>query len=320
MPKVSLKILLNDAIKRNYAIGSFAINNIEQLQAIVEAAKRCKSPLIIMISLKSLKYSSYLPYLIDAAIKENPEIPIAMHLDHGSSFEVCKRAIDFGFSSVMIDGTFNEEGQPASFNYNLEITKKVVDYAHKNGVSVEGELGFIGGKEEDLEISKQKFTDPSKAKALVEYTGVDALAVSIGNSHGLNKFEGEQRLRLDILTEINKSIPEVPLVLHGASSLEEKYIKKIAKYSGNLLKVKGVPIEQIKMATKLGIKKVNIYTDITLCMIAAIREFLFKNPEEIDPRKYLGYCREEITQLVSSKMAEFGSINKACKEKNCSDC
>jgi len=310
MSKGASKILLDDAVKKNYAVGSFAVNNIEQVHGIIKAARRCSSPLIIMVSMNSLKYSAYIPYLIDGAIKENPDIPIAMHLDHASSFEDCKKAVDFGFTSIMIDGTFDEERKPANFDYNVRITKKVVDYAHKSGVSVEGELGFIGGKEEDMEFGKQKFTDPLKAKEFVELTGVDALAVSIGNSHGLSKFEGEQKLRLDIVKEINDKIPGVPLVLHGASSLPEEYVRLISKYGGSLHDVMGVPIGQINSAIKLGIKKVNIYTDITLCMMASIREFLFKNPEVIDPRKYLGYCINRIAELVSEKIESFGSKNK----------
>jgi fructose-bisphosphate aldolase class II len=310
MSKVPTKILLDDATSRGYAIGAFAVSNMEQIESIVEAAAICRSPLIIMISKKSLKYSKYLAYIIDAAIKENPDIPIAMHLDHSQSFDQCREAIDFGFSSVMIDGTFDEEGKPSSFDYNLQLTKKVVDYAHRFGVSVEGEIGIIGGKEDDMEIEGQKFTDPQKVEEFVEYTGVDALAVAIGNSHGLNKFAGEQKLRFDILAEINRSIPKTPLVLHGASSLPEQYIQKIKEYGGRLHQTKGVPIEQIKKSIKSGIKKVNIYTDITLCMIAELREFLLKNPEVIDPREYLGTCRGEIVKLISGKMREFGSADK----------
>jgi fructose-bisphosphate aldolase, class II len=310
MSKVPTKILLEDAMKRDYAIGAYAISNMEQIESIVEAANICRSPLIIMISKKSLKYSKYLAYLIDAVIKENPGIPIAMHLDHSQNFDQCREAIDFGFSSVMIDGTFDNEGKSSSFDYNLELTKKVVDYARKFGVSVEGEIGFIGGKEDDMEIDGQRFTDPQKVEEFVEYTRIDALAVSIGNSHGLNKFVGEQQLRFDILAEINEKIPKTPLVLHGASSLPEKYIQKIKEYGGSLHQVKGVPIEQVKKSIKLGIKKVNIYTDITLCMIAELREFLSKKPEVIDPREYLGTCRDEIVKLVSNKMAEFGSVDK----------
>ncbi len=310
MPKVPAKIMLDDAMLKKYAVSAFAVNNMEQIQSIVEAACIARSPLIIMISKKSLKYSSYLPYLMDAAIKENPDIPIVMHLDHGENFEQCKEAIDFGFSSLMVDGSFDEEGQPSSYEYNLELTKKVTDYAHRFGVSVEGEIGFIGGKEDDIDIKGHKFTDPEIVKEYVKYTGVDSLAVSIGNSHGLYKFSGKQELRFDILTEIHKRIPDIPLVLHGASSLPVQYIKKITKYGGVLHNTKGVPIGQIKKAIKLGIRKVNIYTDITLCMIAEIRELLLKKPEVTDPREYLGNCRKEITRLAINKFTEFGSVNK----------
>lgn len=310
MPKVTLKKMLDDAMHGKYAISAFAINNMEQIQSIVEAARICHSPLILMISKKSLEYSGYIPYLMDAAIKENPDIPIAMHLDHGNNFEQCKKAIDFGFSSVMIDGSFDEEGRPSNYDYNLEVTKRVADYAHRFGVTVEGEIGVIGGKEDDIDIKGPEFTDPHMVKEFIEYTGIDSLAVSIGNSHGLNKFDGEQKLRFDILEEINKRIPEIPLVLHGASSLPEKYIQKIAKYGGALRATKGVPIEQIKRAIRTGIRKVNIYSDITLCMIAEIREVLLKRPAVTDPREYLGACREEITKLGINKMTEFGSLNK----------
>ena len=310
MSKVSVKIMLDDAMQKKYAVSAFAINNMEQIQSIVEAARICHSPLIVMISKKSLEYSGYLPYLIDAAIKENPDIPIAMHLDHGKNFEQCREAIDFGFSSIMIDGSFDEEGRPSSYAYNLEVTKSVTDYAHKFEVTVEGEIGFIGGKEDDVDIKGHKFTDPRMVKEFVEYTGIDSLAVSIGNSHGLNKFNGEQKLRFDILAEIHKRIPGIPLVLHGASSLPEKYIQKITKYGGDLHNTKGVPIKQIKKAIKSGIRKVNIYTDITLCMIAEIRELLSKRPEVTDPREYLGACRKEITRLAINKITEFGSLNK----------
>lgn len=310
MPKVPVKIILDDAMRGEYAASAFAVNNMEQIESIVEAARICRSPVIIMISIKSLKYSRYLPYLIDAAIKENPDIPIAMHLDHGVNFEQCREAIDFGFSSVMVDGSFDAKGKPASYDYNLELTKKVADYAHGFGVTVEGEIGFIGGKEDDSDIKGHKFTDPRIVKKFVEYTGIDSLAVSIGNSHGLNKFEGEQKLRLDILAEIHENIPKIPLVLHGASSLPDQYIQKIKEYGGNLLNTKGVPIEQIKKAIKLGIRKVNIYSDITLCMIAEIRKILLERPEVTDPREYLGACRKEITGLAINKFTEFGSLNK----------
>ena len=310
MSKVSVKIMLDDAMQKKYAVSAFAINNMEQIQGIVEAVRICHSPLILMISKKSLEYSGYIPYLMDAAIKENPDIPIAMHLDHGTNFEQCRKAIDFGFSSVMIDGSFNEEGRPSNYGYNLELTKKVADYAHGFGVTVEGELGVIGGKEDDIDIKGHKFTDPHTVKEFVEYTGIDSLAVSIGNSHGLNKFDGEAKLRFDLLKEIQKRIPEMPLVLHGASSLPIEYIQKIIKYGGDLHNTKGVPIEQIKKAIKLGIRKVNIYSDITLCMIAEIRELLLKKPEVTDPREYLGACRGEITKLALNKITEFGSLNK----------
>lgn len=310
MPKVNVRKMLDDAIHEKYAISAFAINNMEQIQSIVEAARICCCPLILMISKKSLEYCSYIPYLMDAAIKENPDIPIAMHLDHGTDFDQCKRAIDFGFSSVMIDGSFDKEGKPSNYDYNLELTKKVADYAHEFGVTVEGEIGVIGGKEDDIDIKEHKFTDPCMVNEFVKYTGIDSLAVSIGNSHGLNKFDGEQKLRFDILEKIHERIPEVPLVLHGASSLPLEYVQKIIKYGGNLQNTKGVPIEQIKRAIKSGIRKVNIYTDITLCMIAEIREVLLKEPEVIDPRQYLGACRKEITKLAMKKMTEFGSLNK----------
>jgi fructose-bisphosphate aldolase class II len=310
MPKVSAKTILDDAMQKKYAVSAFAVNNMEQIQSIVEAACKARSPIIIMISKKSLKYSSYLPYLMDAAIKENPDIPIAMHLDHGENFEQCKKAIDFGFSSLMVDGSFDEEGQPSSYEYNLELTKKVTDYAHRFGASVEGEIGFIGGKEDDIDIKGHKFTDPAIVKEYVKYTGVDSLAVSIGNSHGLYKFSGKQELRFDILTEIHKRIPDIPLVLHGASSLPEKYVAKITKYGGVLRDIKGVPIDQIKDAIELGVRKVNIYTDIILCMIAEIRGLLISKPEVIDPREYLGVCREEITRLALEKMKKFGSANR----------
>ncbi len=310
MAKVPVKILLDDAMKKKYAITAFAINNMDQIQGIVEAARICRSPLILMISKKSLKYSRYLPYLIDAAIKENPDIPIAMHLDHGSNFEQCREAIDFGFSSVMVDGSFDEEGKPSGYDYNLALTKKVADYAHKSGKTVEGEIGFIGGKEDDIKINGHKFTDPCIVKEFVEKTGIDSLAVSIGNSHGLNKFDGEQKLRFDILSEIHEKIPEIPLVLHGASSLPDQYVQKITGYGGNLRNTKGVPIEQIKEAIKLGIRKVNIYSDITLCMIAEIRKLLSERPEVTDPREYLGGCQKEITKLAINKFTEFGSVNR----------
>ena len=310
MPKVPVKIILDDAMLGNYAVSAFAVNNMEQIESIVEAARICFSPVIIMISIKSLKYSRYLPYLIDAAIKENPDIPIAMHLDHGVNFKQCKETIDFGFSSVMVDGTFDEEGRPASFDYNLELTKKVADYAHSFGVTVEGEIGFIGGKEDDIDIKGHKFTDPKLVKKFVEYTGIDSLAVSIGNSHGLNKFEGEQKLRFDILAEIHEKIPDIPLVLHGASSLPDEYIQKITEYGGSLRNIKGVPIAQIKQAIKSGVRKVNIYSDLTLCMMAEIRKILLERPEVTDPREYLGVCRKELTRLAINKFTEFGSLNK----------
>jgi fructose-bisphosphate aldolase, class II len=310
MAKVSVRSILDDAMQKNYAVSAFAINNMEQVEGITKAAKLCRSPLIIMVSKNSLNYSRYLLYLVEAAIKENPDIPIATHLDHGESFKQCKEAIDFGFTSVMIDGSFDDEGKPSSYDYNLKLTKKVADYAHRFGVSVEGEVGFIGGKEENIDLKENKFSDPDKVKEFVKYTGIDSLAVSIGNKHGLNKFDGKQELRFDILAEINKEIPNIPLVLHGASNLPEEYIQKIKKYGGILNNIVGVPIEQIKEAIKLGIRKVNIYTDIILCMIGCIREMLAEKPEVIDPRQYLGVCKDEITKLAINKMEELGSINR----------
>jgi fructose-bisphosphate aldolase class II len=309
MALVSTKQILDKAMKHNYGVGAYNVNNMEQIQAIMLAAKTTQSPVIIQASKGALKYSSfiYLSYLMKAAIIDNPDIPVAMHLDHGNSLQAIIEAINLGFSSVMIDGSLLEDGKtPSTYDYNVKVTKSVVEYAHKHGISVEAEIGTLGGIEDGIgsKNGKSNLTNPKEAKNFVEETGVDSLAISIGTSHGAYKFKGEAKLAFNILQEV-RSLIKIPIVLHGASSVPKYLVDEVNKYGGRLPGAAGVPITSIQKAIQLGISKINVDTDGRLVMTAAIRKFLLEHPEKFDPRDYLSVARTELTKLISSKMKDF---------------
>ncbi|MDR3049257.1 MAG: class II fructose-1,6-bisphosphate aldolase [Elusimicrobiota bacterium] len=309
MALVSGKQILDEAQKGKYGVGAYNVNNMEQIQAIMAAAKETKSPVIIQASRGALKYSNftYLGYLMKAAVIENPEIPVSMHLDHGNSLDSAIKAIELGFSSVMIDGSLMEDGKTAStYDYNVKVTKSVVEYAHKRGVSVEAEIGTLGGIEDGVGSGTIHVTDPKEAKKFVNETGVDSLAIAIGTSHGAYKFKGAANLAFDVLKEI-RGLISIPIVLHGASSVPKNLIDDVNKYGGKMPGATGVPMESLQEAIKLGVQKINVDTDGRLVMTAAIRKVFAESPEKFDPRDYLGPARIALTDLIKSKMLAFGT-------------
>jgi fructose-bisphosphate aldolase class II len=314
MPLIPMKQVLDEAIKGDYGVGAYNVNNMEQIQGIMRAASETRSPVIIQASRGALKYTNmaYIKYLAAAAVEDNPDIPIVLHLDHGNSLETCKEAIELGFTSVMIDGSLKEDSKtPTSFEENVKVTREVVDYAHKSGVSVEGELGTLGGIEDGVGSGKVMLTDPDEAAKFVKLTGVDALALAIGTSHGAYKFKAKPTLAMDIINEVVKKIPGFPLVMHGASSVLQELIEVINKYGGKMEKTMGVPMESIKEAIKRGIRKINVDTDGRLAMTGAVRKYLSENPDAFDPRTYFGAAREAVYQTVKGKMIDFGTAGHA---------
>ena len=310
MPFITNKELMTKAMKEGFALGAFNVNNMELIQGITEAAKELNAPLILQVSKGARKYAgkTYIMKLVEAAEKET-NLPIAVHLDHGPDFELCKAVIDDGFTSVMIDGSHE------TFEKNIEITKKVVDYAHPKGVSVEAELGKLVGEQFDEgeggKVSASAvYTDPKEAKIFVEKTKCDALAVAIGTSHGAYKFKGEPKLDFDRLKKIRELV-KIPLVLHGASSVLPEYVEICNKHGGDIKGSKGVPEDQIKKAIKIGVQKVNIDTDLRIAMTAGIRKELVKNPANFDPREYLGQARDLIKEVVKRKIKLLGCEDKA---------
>jgi fructose-bisphosphate aldolase class II len=299
MPLVTTKEMFKKAYEGGYAIGAFNVNNMEIVQGITEAAKEANAPLILQVSSGARKYANhtYLMKLIEAAIAETG-LPIAVHLDHGDTFELCKSCIDGGFTSVMIDGSHH------SFEENIKLTKQVVDYAHPRGVVVEAELGRLAGIEDAVNVSETDaaFTDPNEVEEFVHRTGVDSLAIAIGTSHGAYKFKGEAKLRFDILEEIQKRLPGFPIVLHGASSVIPEYVETINKYGGQMPGAKGVPEDMLRKAASMAVCKINIDSDLRLAMTSTIRKMFAENPSEFDPRKYLGPARSEIKKLVLHKL------------------
>lgn len=299
MALITSKEMFEKALKSDYAVGAFNVNNMEIIQGIVDAAKEENAPLILQVSAGARKYArpAYLRKLVEAAI-EDTGLDIVLHLDHGEDFEICKKCIDGGFTSVMIDGSKHE------FEENIRLTKEVVDYAHAHGVVVEAELGKLAGVEDNIKVDARSatFTDPAEAKEFVERTGVDSLAIAIGTSHGAYKFKGEPYLDFERLKEIHKLLPQTPLVLHGASTVLPEFVKKCNEYGGNIPGAQGVPEEMIREAAKYGICKVNIDTDLRLAMTAEIRKFLIESPQEFDPRKYLGPARDAIQKMVQHKI------------------
>ena len=314
MALVTMKQILEQADKKGYGVGAFNVNNMEQIQAIMKAASETKSPVIIQASRGALKYTdyTYLKYLILAAVENNPGIPVALHLDHGDSFEICKKAISLGFTSVMIDGSLEEDHKtPRSLESNIKLTKKVVKYAHSRGVTVEGELGTIGGAEEDVAAREILLADPIEAERFVNETGVDCLAVAIGTSHGAYKFDKSPKLAINLVSEVRKRLPKTPLVMHGSSSVPGELIDQINKFGGKMPKKYGVPISEIKKAIKKGVRKINVDTDSRLAFTGAVREYFKEKPTEFDPRKYLGPAKEANYLLVAKKMKEFGCAGHA---------
>ena len=306
---VTTKEMFKKSMEEGFAIGAFNVNNMEIIQGIVDAAQKQNSPVILQASSGAIKYAriKYLMKMVEAAVEET-NIPIAIHLDHGPDFETCKMCIDNGFTSVMIDGS------KYSFEENVALTKKVVDYAHERGVVVEAELGQLAGIEDDVNVSEEdaKYTDPDQAKEFVERTGCDSLAIAIGTSHGAYKFKGEARLRMDILKQVKEKIPNTPIVLHGASTVIPELVETCNSYGGDIPGAKGVPDEILHEASLSGVSKINVDTDLRLAFTGEIRKSLAENPSAFDPRKYLTPAREKITEVVEHKIRDvFGSSNKA---------
>ena len=309
MPLVTTKEMFEKSMKEGFAIGAFNVNNMEIIQAIVDAAAKENSPVILQASASAIKYArpKYLIKMVEAAVEEN-NIPIALHLDHGPDFETCKACIDAGFTSVMIDGSKYD------FEENIAVTKKVVDYAHERGVVVEAELGKLAGIEDDVNVAAEDamYTDPEQAKEFVERTGCDSLAIAIGTSHGAYKFKGEAKLRFDILAKIKELIPNTPIVLHGASTVIPELVEMCNNYGGDIPGAKGVPDEILNEASKSGVSKINVDTDLRLAMTGAIRKVFAESPNAFDPRKYLTPARDLIEETVAHKIKNvFGSSNKA---------
>ena len=310
MSLVTTKEMFEKAMKERYAIGAFNVNNMEIVQGIVDAAGEQNSPVILQASSSAIKYAriNYLMKMVSAAVEEHPNIPIAIHLDHGPDFETCKMCVDSGFTSVMFDGSKYD------FEENVRLTKEVVDYAHAHGVVVEAELGKLAGIEDDVNVAEADamYTDPAQAEEFVKRTGVDSLAIAIGTSHGAYKFKGEARLRFDILKQVKERIPNTPIVLHGASTVIPELVNMCNKYGGNIPGAKGVPDEILHEASISGVSKINVDTDLRLAMTAGIRKVFVEDPSAFDPRKYLTPARELVKQTVAHKMRDvFGSANKA---------
>jgi len=301
MAKVTTTQMFKDAYAGKYAIGAFNVNNMEIIQGITEAAKELNAPLILQVSAGARKYANhtYLMKLIEAAVIETG-LPIAVHLDHGDTFELCKSCIDGGFTSVMIDGSHH------SFEDNIALTKKVVEYAHANGVTVEGELGRLAGIEDDVNVSAEdaSYTRPDEVEEFVSRTGVDSLAIAIGTSHGAFKFKPGQtpKLRFDILEDIEKRLPGFPIVLHGASSVIPEYVKMINENGGKIDDAIGIPEDMLRKAASMAVCKINIDSDLRLAMTAQIRKYFADNPSHFDPRQYLGPARAAIKEVVAHKI------------------
>ena len=309
MPLVTTKEMFEKSMKEGFAIGAFNVNNMEIIQAIVDAAAEENSPVILQASSSAIKYARpiYLKKMVEAAVEET-NIPIVLHLDHGPDFETCKACIDAGFTSVMIDGSKYD------FEENVALTKQVVDYAHPRGVVVEAELGKLAGIEDDVNVSASDamYTDPMQAKEFVERTGCNSLAIAIGTSHGAYKFKGEAKLRFDILAKVKELIPNTPIVLHGASTVIPELVEMCNKYGADIPGAKGVPDEILHEASESGVSKINVDTDLRLAMTAAIRKEFTESPSTFDPRKYLGPARDLIKETVQHKIRDvFGSSNKA---------
>jgi len=333
MPLVSMRQLLDHAAEHGYGIPAFNVNNLEQVQAIMAAAAEADAPVIMQASAGARKYAGehFLRHLISAAVESYPTVPVVMHQDHGQSPKVCQGAIDLGFSSVMMDGSLEEDGKSiASYDYNVDVTRKVVDMAHAVGVTVEGELGCLGsletmkGDKEDghgtdaTMTREQLLTDPEQAADFVRRTQVDALAIAIGTSHGAYKFSRKPTgdiLAISRIKEINARLPNTHLVMHGSSSVPQDLLAEIRKYGGDMKETYGVPVEEIQEAIKYGVRKINIDTDIRLAMTAAVRRFLAEHPDKFDPREFLKPAREAAKAICLQRYREFGCEGQGGKVK-----
>lgn len=311
MPLVTTTEMFKKAYEGGYAVGAFNVNNMEIVQGITEAAAELKAPLILQVSAGARKYANhtYLTKLVEAAVIETG-LPIALHLDHGADFDICKSCIDGGFTSVMIDGSHHP------YEENVALTAKVVEYAHAHGVVVEGELGQLAGVEDDVNVSDENacYTRPEEVQDFVERTGVDSLAIAIGTSHGAYKFKPGQdpKLRLDILEEVGKRLPGFPIVLHGASSVPQEFVKEINSYGGNMPNAIGIPESELARAAKMAVCKINIDSDLRLAMTASIRKYFAEHPDHFDPRQYLAPARTAIKDMVEHKINDvLGCAGKA---------
>ena len=331
MPLVSMRQLLDHAAEHGYGIPAFNVNNLEQVQAVMTAADEVGAPVILQASAGARKYAGepFIKHLIEAALESWPKVPLVMHQDHGQSPAVCKSAIDLGFSSVMMDGSLEADGKSiASYDYNVDVTKKVVDMAHARGVTVEGELGCLGsletmrGDKEDGHGTEatmtrdQLLTDPEQAADFVKKTQLDALAIAIGTSHGAYKFTRKPTgdiLAIDRIKEIHRRIPNTHLVMHGSSSVPQDLLAEIREYGGNMKETYGVPVEEIQEAIKHGVRKINIDTDIRLAMTGAIRKYMAENPDKFDPRDYLKPAREAARKICRERYLQFGCEGQAAK-------
>ncbi len=336
MPLVSMRQLLDHAAVHQYGIPAFNVNNLEQVQAVMEAANEVGAPVILQASAGARKYAgeAFIKHLIQAAVEQYPHIPLVMHQDHGQNPSVCQGAIDLGFSSVMMDGSLEADGKTiASYEYNVQTTRQVVDMAHKLGVTVEGELGCLGsletmqGDKEDghgtdaIMTREQLLTDPEQAADFVKRTQLDALAIAIGTSHGAYKFSRKPTgdiLAIDRVMEINKRIPNTHLVMHGSSSVPQDLLAQINQYGGKMKETYGVPVEEIQKAIKYGVRKINIDTDIRLAMTGAVRKFLFENPDKFDAREWLKPARAAAQAICKQRYLEFGCEGQAGKIKSVS--
>lgn len=333
MALVSMRQLLDHAAEHGYGIPAFNVNNLEQVQAIMQAADKTSSPVIMQASAGARKYAGekFLKRLIQAAVETYPHIPVVMHQDHGQAPDVCKSAIDLGFTSVMMDGSLEADGKTiADYEYNVEVTRKVVEMAHELGVTVEGELGCLGSLEtmmgdkedghgaEGTMTREQLLTDPEQAVDFVRRTQLDALAIAIGTSHGAYKFTRKPTgdiLSIERVKEIHQHLPNTHLVMHGSSSVPQELLDEIREFGGAFKETYGVPVEEIQEAIKHGVRKVNIDTDIRLAMTAAIRRFLAENPEKFDPREFLKPAREAAMQICVQRYEQFGAAGNAGKIK-----
>ena len=299
MPLVTSKDMFKKAYASGYAIGAFNVNNMEIIQGITDAAKELNSPLILQVSKGARNYANpvYLRKLVEAAV-EVTDLPICLHLDHGDSYETCVSCIEGGFTSVMIDGSH------LTFAENIALTKKVVEYAHAHGVTVEGELGRLAGVEDDIKVKAEdsSYTQPDEVEEFVTKTGVDSLAIAIGTSHGAFKFKGEPKLRFDILEEVSRRLPEFPIVLHGASSVIPAFVEMINQYGGDMPGAQGVPEELLRRAATSAVCKINIDSDLRLAMTGTLRKYLAEHPSHFDPRQYLAPARDAIRDMVKHKI------------------